>query len=60
MSKTNKAAIAVFAALHESITNRYIESMFRNRDYEDLSPREQIELLNVLKRTFKIDVRYQA
>ena len=60
MPKTSKSEIAVFAALHESITNRYIESMFRNKNYEDLSPREQIELLNVLKRTFKIDVRYQA
>ena len=60
MPKPSKSEIAIFAALHENITNRYIESMFKERTYEDLTPKERLELIGVLKRTSKIDVRYQA
>ena len=60
MPRPNKTEIAMFAALHENITNRYIESMFKDRTYEDFTPKEKLELIGVLKRTSKIDVRYKA
>tara|TARA_Y100001938_G_C7884764_1_gene326802 strand:+ start:367 stop:546 length:180 start_codon:yes stop_codon:yes gene_type:complete len=55
-----KSETAMFAALHENITNKYIESMFKNRRYEEFSPKEKLEIIGVLKRTSKVDVRYQA
>ena len=60
MPRPSKREIAMFAALHENITNRYIESMFKERTYEDFTPKEKLELIGVLKRTSKIDVRYKA
>ena len=60
MPRPNKTEIAMFASLHENITNRYIESIFKERAYEDLTPKEKLELIGVLKRTSKIDVRYKA
>ena len=60
MSKPNKTEAAMFAALHENITNRYIESIFAGEGYEALSPKEKLELIAVLKRTSKIDVKYKA
>tara|TARA_R110002051_G_scaffold283806_1_gene345765 strand:+ start:698 stop:880 length:183 start_codon:yes stop_codon:yes gene_type:complete len=60
MSKLSKTETAMFAALHENITNKYIESMFKNRTYEEFTFNEKLELIGVLKRTSKIDIRYRA
>ena len=55
-----KNETAMFAALHENITNKYIESMFKDRTYEEFTSNEKLELIGVLKRTSKIDIRYRA
>ena len=60
MARPNKTEVAMFAALHENITNKYIESMFKDRSYEEFTPGEKLEIIGVLKRTSKIDIRYRA
>jgi hypothetical protein len=58
--KRTDLQIELLAAAAISACNEYIESKFKDEDYEDYSPQEKLRIIKVLKTNALLDARYKA
>ena len=58
MEKEEKARLLAAAAI--SACNQYIDTMFRDKIYEDYDTNDKLRIIRVLKRNSKLYARYQA
>ena len=58
--KLNDEIIKSLAQAAINACNEYIESMFKEADYNDYSAEEKLRIIKILKTNLKLDARYQA
>ena len=58
MKEKEKARL--IAAVAMNACNQYIDTMFRDKIYEDYDTNDKLRIIRVLKRNSKLYARYQA
>ena len=52
--------LSLLAAVAINACNEYIDTKFRNKDYENYPADEKLRIIRVLKTNAKLNARYQA
>ena len=58
--KINEEMVVSLAQLAMNACNEYMDSMFRDSDYDNYSVDEKLRIIKILKTNLKLDARYQA